>query len=96
MPFYWNGFKQTIRYNTFIIEDITNLDVVYNNFKSSFRNKIKKASGIIKISFNKTLQEFYEVNSMTFNKQNLKILNTYEFLKKQDNVLKQEKRRKIF
>ena len=42
LPFYWNGFKQTTRY-TYIIQDLTNIDNVWNGFRSNIRQEIRKA-----------------------------------------------------
>ena len=42
LPFYWNGFKQTTRY-TYIIEDLTNIDNIWDGFRSNIRQEIRKA-----------------------------------------------------
>lgn len=42
LPFYWEGFEQTTRY-TYILEDISDPDVVWNNMDGNIRREIKKA-----------------------------------------------------
>lgn len=95
LPVYWLGFQQTTRY-TYAINDLSNIDVVLSNFDSSYRNKIKKASKIVKVKEDLAIETFYKINSLTFSRQNIKISYTLEFLKNHDEVLVQKKKRKIF
>ncbi len=96
LPFYWKGFKQTTRYS-YIIENLENLDEVYNNFKCNIRNKIKKAKKRnVKIVFKDDIKTFYTINKKTFDRQNIAIPYSLNFIKKLDNALKKKKARKIF
>jgi len=95
LPFYWRGFKQTTRY-TYVIEDLSDLDKVYSEFTSSTRNKIRKAEKIVSIYTTGTLKDFYEINKMTFNRQNIDIPYTFQFLKKQDELAQKNNCRRIF
>jgi hypothetical protein len=95
LPFYWKDFSQTTRY-TYIIKDLSNLSLVYSNFTSSYRNKIKNANEKLLVSDNLSLEEFYRLNKMTFDRQGIEIPYTFEFLKRRDDVLIRENRRKIF
>ena len=51
LPFYWKGFQQQTAY-TYIIEDTSNTDLVFQNFKSSLQRQIKKAEKTIQIRSN--------------------------------------------
>lgn len=95
LPFYWHGFKQTTRY-TYILENLKDLEEVKSRFKGNMRNKIRKAQKIVRIVTDKSVDEFYNVNKLTFDRQNISIPYSLEFLKRQDNALKEHNARKIF
>lgn len=76
LPFYWNNFEQTTRY-TYVIEDLSNLENVFNNFDLSKKQNIKKAEKIVDIKFDLSARDFYENHKMTLLKQNDTI--TYSF-----------------
>ena len=96
LPFYWKGFKQTTRY-TYVIDDIENLDEVYENFECSIRNKIKKAKKInIKIVSKDDIETFYMINKKTFDRQNIAIPYSLKLIERLDNTLKGKKARKMF
>ena len=94
LPFYWHGFKQTTRY-TYAIDNLTDLEEVESRFKGNMRNKIRKAQKLVRIVTDKLVDEFYKVNKLTFNRQHMSIP-YLEFLKRQDNTLKEHNARKIF
>ena len=94
LPFYWNGFQQTTHY-TYVIEDLTDLQKIYSNFKSSLINRIKKAEKIVTIKDDLTIEQFYEINKYAFKKSKRNIPYTYEFLKKLDEKCFKNKCRKI-
>jgi lipid II:glycine glycyltransferase (peptidoglycan interpeptide bridge formation enzyme) len=79
LPFYWKGFKQTTRY-TYIIEDTSNLELIFSNFRSNIKTDIKKAQKKVKIEKSLDIGSFYEINKMTFERQNMKIPYTFDFL----------------
>lgn len=79
LPFYWKGFKQTNRYS-YIFEDTSNLDEIFKNFKSNIKTDIKKAQKIIKIDTASSLESFYKINKMTFDRQGMNIPYSYNFL----------------
>ncbi|MGB1217530.1 MAG: GNAT family N-acetyltransferase [Saprospiraceae bacterium] len=94
-PFYWAGYSQTTRY-TYVLDDISHLDTVWQNFSSKYRNKIRKAKANIEIIHDRTLEDFHKASMLTFQRQNLKHPYSFEFLQQFDNRLEQEKRKKIF
>ena len=82
LPFYWKGYQQTTQY-THIIEDLTNLDNVFNNFNSSAKKNIRKAKrNNIKIIDSFDINTFYKINKITFEKQGLQPSYSLNFLKK--------------
>ena len=44
LPFYWAGFKQTTRY-TYIIPNLSDLNLVFNNFEGNVKRAIRQAEG---------------------------------------------------
>lgn len=48
LPFYWKGYRQTTYY-TYIIDNLTNLDAIYEGFKNTVRTDIKKAENQVNI-----------------------------------------------
>lgn len=96
IPFIWSGFQIGTRY-TYVIEDLTDLDKVFNDFQYDVKYLIKKASkNNIVVSNKFSIEDFYEINKKTFDRQNMKMPYTKEFLIKLDNMLKQNNSRQMF
>ena len=96
LPFYWEGFEGTVRYS-FLINLKKDTEEIFQNISSNYRNnKIAKAEKSIKIVSNRNLEEFYEVQKMTFEKQNMKVPYSLDFIKRFDSILKKENARKMF
>ena len=94
LPFYWKGFNQTTRY-TYVIDNLKNIDNVYNNFESSTKRNIKKAQKIVSITPSDNLQKFYELNSNIFKKQGIDTSYSYEYLRRMDNIQKANNSRRM-
>lgn len=95
LPFYWRNFNQYTRY-TYVIEDLLDLEKVFSNIDSKTRNQIKKAQKIVSIKEDFSIEEFYRINKMTYERQNMKIPYTLEFLIRLDKTCINKKCRKIF
>lgn len=95
LPFKWEGFEQTTRY-TYVIEDITDTEKVWNGFESNFRNRIRKAEGLVEVVTDRSLEDFYNTVKMTFDRQNMKMSYDLSFLESFDSRLYMECRNKIF
>ena len=80
LPLYWKGFSQVTRY-TYVIEDLTDLDCVFNSFNHAKRKNIKKAEKIVTIKFDLSAKEFYNNHTMTLAKQGAKIVYDFELFK---------------
>ncbi len=79
------------------IEDLSHLEKVFKNFNSDYRNnKIKKAKSTVTIHQDLSIEEFYRVNKMSFDRQEMAVPYSLPFLKKLDEVLAKKKQRKIF
>lgn len=95
LPFYWKEFKQTTRY-TYVIEDLENLEDIYKEFDPNLRNDTKKAKRNVIIQQDCDIETFYKINSKTFERQNLNISFSLEFLVKLDKACKKNNCSKIF
>ncbi len=95
LPFKWDGFEQTSMY-TYVIEDITNLDKVWEGFSSNYRNKIRKAENLVEVVTDRTLEDFYDTAKMTFERQDMDMIYDFELLEQFDSRLYMECRNKIF
>ena len=77
LPFYWKGYTQTTNY-TYVIEDLSNLEVVFQNFTNGKRKDIEKAEKHLEVKFDLSAKEFYNNHKMTLKEQNLKIAYSFE------------------
>lgn len=95
LPLLWNKFKVNIKY-TYLIEDLTDLDKVYSGFDNDLKYEIKKAiKNNISIIEHNSIDEFYGINKKTFERQNIEIPYSLEFLTKLDKIMDEKKSRKI-
>lgn len=96
LPLYWQGFNQTTRY-TYIIDDLSDLDMVWNGFRENIRREIRKAQKKqIKVTCSDDLQEFWDLNQKTFDRQGVGMIYDLEYLRRIDDICKQKGCRKIF
>ncbi|MFK7772101.1 MAG: GNAT family N-acetyltransferase [Saprospiraceae bacterium] len=96
LPFYWEGFEATVRYS-FLVNLEKGLERIFQKISSNYRNnKIAKAKNHIKIISDRSLQEFYEIQKKTFEKQGIPIPYSFDFIKKFDSALKKENAGKLF
>ena len=94
LSFYWKGFTQSTRY-TYIIQDLSNLDKVFENFNSSIRTQIRKAEKEITVTESDDVELFYKINSLTFKRQNKKVPYSLTYVKQIDEACKKNNCRKI-
>lgn len=95
LPFYWAGFEQTTRY-TYIIENIS-IEELEKNFETDIRRRRRKAYEIgIEIIESEDIETFYKLNSMTFQRQGLKIPYSIDFVRKIYIICKENNAVKIY
>jgi lipid II:glycine glycyltransferase (peptidoglycan interpeptide bridge formation enzyme) len=82
LPFYWKGFKSTLKY-TYIIEDISKPEKIFNEFSHAKRKQIKKAlKNDLKIIKGKiSPEEFYHLHQQELHHEGKKINYSLSFLK---------------
>jgi hypothetical protein len=77
LPFYWNGYSQTTCY-TYVIEDISDIVGVEENFSHAKRKNIAKAAKIVEVKFDLGAEEFYNNHKATLLKQGEEIIYSFE------------------
>lgn len=97
LPFYWQGFKQTTCY-TYVIENLSNIDVVWDNFQVNVRGKIRKSTKRYNLTIDKkpSLETFYELYKKVWENQNIKVPYNKEEFVQLDSTLEKHNSRKIF
>lgn len=95
LPFHWNFFKATTRY-TYVLENLQNLQQIYVNFDSRVRQNIKKASKLVQVKEDLDIRRFYDINKKTFERQNIKVPYSLEFVERLDSACAEHNCRKIF
>ena len=91
LPFYWKGFNATIKY-TYVIEDLSNLNSVWNNIQDNIKYDVRKAQNKIglKIRSDLPIDDFIKLNDMTFYRQKKQPPYSKKFLKELILNLKKE------
>lgn len=94
LPFFWKGYSQTTRY-TYVIEDTSNMEQIYQNLNSNIRKLIRKAERIVQVQDNLDIDEFYHLNKMTYDRQNIEIPYSFEIVSRIDKECMKRNARKI-
>lgn len=95
LPFYWRGYKQSTQY-TYVLNDIKNHDDIFSNLRSNIRTDIKKATKIVEIISNDDIENFYDINKLTFQRQDTTIPYTFEFISTLHKEIKNKNQGKIY
>lgn len=95
LPFYWKSYQQTTKYS-YVIEDLSCHNYIYENFRKQLRKEIRKAEKDISIFSTDDLELFYEINELTFKRQGLNIPYSLDYVKKIDDACRIRNCRKIF
>ena len=96
LPLCWAQFKQTTRY-TYVIEDLTDLNRVWENVRHSTKRKINLAlKSDIKVVTDLSLDKLLELNELTFKRQNLNVPYSRERVYRIDEACVKNNARKIF
>ncbi|WP_420267737.1 GNAT family N-acetyltransferase [Halomonas lysinitropha] len=81
LPFYWRGFEQTTRY-TYVLTDLSDLDAVWQGTQSDIKSNIRKAKNRfgIRIRFTEDMGELIPLIRKTFERQNIRLPFSEQFL----------------
>lgn len=65
LPFYWQDFQQSTRY-TYVIDDLTDSKLLYQNLQGNIRREISKAEKSLSISESDTVSVLHELKEMDY------------------------------
>ena len=94
LPFYWRDFQQTTYY-TYILPDLSDLDVVWEEFRPNIKRAIRKAQKQVQVRDDLGLETFWQLNQLTFQRQGLKPVYDLDFLRRIDAASAQRGQRRI-
>ena len=69
LPFYWNNFEQTTRY-TYVLEDISDTDVIWKEMQGNIRREIKKARKNIVTELSEDIKIMWDLHCNNFQNNN--------------------------
>ena len=69
MPFNWKGYEQSTRY-TYIINDISDIDNVFADFKENIRREIRKAEKSLVVEVVKDVDLMYQMKQKVYESNN--------------------------
>jgi lipid II:glycine glycyltransferase (peptidoglycan interpeptide bridge formation enzyme) len=96
LPLSWAQFKQTTRY-TYVIEDLSDLNRVWENVRYSTKRKINLAlKSDIKVVTDLSLDKLLDLNELTFKRQNLNVPYSREHVYRIDEACVKNNARKMF
>lgn len=97
LPFYWKGFQQTTNY-TYVIDDMSSLDLVWSNFQENIRREIRKAENRHNLIFldNPSIEDFIQLNKKVYERLNVKSPHSEQLIIDLDKACAQRNARKIF
>lgn len=78
LPFFWRYYKEVTKY-TYVIEDTSDMETVRSRYSSKLKNVIRKAEKNLQIEEITDLKQFYCVNRMSFERQQIDIPYSYSF-----------------
>jgi hypothetical protein len=95
LPFFWHGYQQTSRY-TYVLDDLSNTAAIWEQMRHKTRTEIRKAqrSGV-RVVETDDLDRFYRVNTRTFERQQMKVPYTLNFVRRIDDACRRHAGRRI-
>ncbi|MDX1636837.1 MAG: GNAT family N-acetyltransferase [Balneolaceae bacterium] len=95
LPLHWEGFEQTTRY-TYVLEELSDLDTIWNGFEGSTRREIRKARDQLEISREDDPRLMWKMHRKTFERQDEEPGTTFNQFKRIDEACKRREARTIF
>lgn len=77
LPFFWNRFTAITRY-TYVIEDTSELDIIWNEISSNYKNTIRKGYNKADVCEGLDADVFWDLHKKIFEKQGLECPFSYD------------------
>lgn len=94
LPFFWQGFQQTTRY-TYVIEDLSDMDAVWQGFRTNVKRNIRKSRPKLVIRDDLGIAEFLRLNELTFKRQGRQLPYSHELVERVDASCSERQCRRI-
>ena len=95
LPFHWADFDINVNY-TYVLENTT-VEELEKNLETDIRRRRRKAFNLaVEVYESDNIKKFYELNEMTFVRQNIEIPYSFEFIKNLYNTCKKHNSCKMF
>jgi lipid II:glycine glycyltransferase (peptidoglycan interpeptide bridge formation enzyme) len=94
LPFYWQGFSQSVRY-TYVIEELDDLDAIWNGFRKTVRAHIRKAEQEIVVRATDDVEPFIALHRMTYERQGMALPYSADLIRRLDAACKARGVRRI-
>jgi hypothetical protein len=95
LPFYWKGFNQTVNY-TYVIEELTDSERIWAGFRENIRREVRKASKQVKVRDDLGLEQFLDLNVLTFGRHGKRLPYSREYVRRLDAACVAHKARRMF
>lgn len=95
LPFYWLGFSETTKYS-YVLNDLSNLDRVWDGFQENIRREIRKAAKLVTIDTDADIDSFIACHEKVFSRQSLRLPYTLDTVRRLDGAAAQRGQRRIF
>lgn len=95
LPFFWKGFSQRTAY-TYVLEDLSDLDIVWKGFRENIRREIRKAQKKVTVRSDLGIEKFIQINEMTYQRQGQTFPYPVQVIRDLDAACVQHNARQIF
>lgn len=89
LPFFWRYYKETTRY-TYVLEKTDDYEELFSNYTSKTKNGLRKAQKNLYVEECVDVDEFYSINKMSFDRQELKLPYTKPILERLYSICKEK------
>jgi lipid II:glycine glycyltransferase (peptidoglycan interpeptide bridge formation enzyme) len=79
----WNNFQCTTHY-TYQFHNLQDLDYTFNQIDKEYRRRIKKHQDQLSLTQDITIEDFYQINNLTYKKQNINCPFTFDYFQRLD------------
>lgn len=94
LPFFWRYYKEITRY-TYVIEETSDMIQIEKNYTADARNMLRKAKKSVHVIESDDLDIFYNINELTFKRQNKPIPFSKDLIKRLYESCKKENSGKL-
>ena len=96
LPFYWEGFSQSMRY-TYLIDNLSDVDAIWENFRKGARRHVRKATNDgVRVRETDDIELLYDIHRKTFERLGIRRSFSLEFLARIDAAASKNAGRKVF